>query len=588
MSLDALALRALSEELDDTLADGRIDKIQQVDNQSILLTIRARGKNQRLFLSAHPQSAHLSLISQSKTTLPQPPLFCMVLRKYLENAKILSVKQVAYERIIQITAQGYDELGELSTKVLIGEFMGKHSNIILVNPQTGIILDAIRRLGVEDNRYRQILPGLNYVSPPPQEKTAIEDLAYEEFLEWFAADGEMRLEKVLLKHLAGFGPQSVRELLYRAEIDGEASSQFFGEYEYLKIWQEILAFKDIILNHHWQPTLVKDDHKPFAFAPFELKQFADKEQKSYPNMSLLLEDFIGTKERADIIKQKRTELKHILQRETERCERKIALQRETIDEAEHAAVYKRYGELITANLYQLKQGEKAQVIDYYDENQPTIEIPLKAHLSPSENAQNYFKRYNKAKIGAQKAREQLELSQEELAYLESISASIDNAQSLEDFADIRSELESAGYVKAHFHKKTKGAKNEPTRQISKIEKDGYEILIGKNNMQNDYLTLKIARITDTWLHAKDMPGSHVIIRPPKPGENIPKHILDLAANFAAYFSKGRSSSLVPIDYTLRKYVRKPNGAKPGMVIYDNQKTIYITPDEEIIEQYGKK
>ena len=585
MSLDGLAMRALAHELHDNLADGRIDKIQQPDNQSIVLTIRARGQNKRLFLSAHPQSAHMGLTNETKSPLPTPPLFCMVLRKYLENAKIISVTQPGYERIIHITAQGYDELGELSTKILIGEFMGKHSNIILLDPKSGLILDSIRRLDFKDNRYRQVMPGLSYIAPPPQGKQALEDITYDDFLGWFYENEEQKVEKVLLNHLAGFGPQSVRELLHRADIESDISAHYFGEYEYSVIWQQLLSFKETVLKNIWQPTLVKENDRPLAFAPFVLTQFTDMPQISYPDMSKLLEDFIGTKEQSVLLEQKRTELRHVLNREIERCRRKAQLQQETIAEEANAAVYKRYGELITANIYQIKQGPVATVIDYYDENQPTVQIEMDARFSAAQNAQNYFKRYNKAKAGAVKAREQLLLTNEELSYLESVITSVDNSEKMADLAEIRSELESAGYVKAHFNRKNKGTKNTPSRQIMKIEKDGYEVMIGKNNLQNDYLTLKIAKLTDTWLHVKDIPGSHVIIRPPKPGQTIPKSVMDLAANFAAYFSKGRNSSLVAVDYTLRKYVRKPNGAKPGMVIYDNQKTIYITPDEEIIKQY---
>lgn len=585
MSLDGLAIRALAKELHDNLIDGRIDKIQQPDNQSIVLTIRAHGANHRLFLSAHPQSAHMGFISESKPPLPTPPLFCMVLRKYLENAKIISITQPGYERIIYITAQGYNEIGELSTKVLIGEFMGKHSNIILIDPQSGQILDAIRRLGFEDNRYRQIMPGLTYIAPPPQEKSALESLNYDDFLSWFYENEDMKTEKILLNHLAGFGPQSVRELLARADIEPTTTAHYFGEYEYSQIWQQIMNFKDLALNHTWQPTLVKNDNITYAFAPFKMEQFSNLTQIPYPNMSKLLEDFIGTREQSVLLEQKRTELRHVLNREIERCQRKLAIQQETIDAADSANIYQKYGELITANIYQIKQGNIAQVIDYYDEAQPIIQIELDPRLTPAQNAQSYFKRYNKAKAGAIKASEQIILTTDELSYLESVNASLDNAEKSSDLAEIRSELESAGYIKAHFNRKNKASKESSTRQVMKIEKDGYEIMIGKNNLQNDYLTLKIAKLTDTWLHVKDIPGSHVVIRPPKVGQTIPKSVMDLAANFAAYFSKGRNSSLVPVDYTLRKYVRKPNGAKPGMVIYDNQKTIYITPDEELIKQY---
>lgn len=261
---------------------------------------------------------------------------------------------------------------------------------------------------------------------------------------------------------------------------------------------------------------------------------------------------------------------------------------EKVNEGDNAEELKIWGELLTANLYQLKQGEQAQVVNFYDPQQPMMTIPMLGHLTPNENAQRYFKRYAKAKNGAEKALEQAQHTQEELDYLDTIKDSLGSALTLDDIIDIRLELEAAGYVKAKLTKQNKKTKKEPTHKPLMVEQDGFQILVGKNNVQNDYLTLKIARNNDLWFHAKDMPGSHVIIKNHQEQREIPKEILDLAAHLAAYFSKGKHSALVPVDYTLKKHVHKPNGAKPGRVIYENQKTIYITPDEEAIEQLIKQ
>lgn len=585
MSLDGIAIHALADELQQRLVGGRIDKIQQPDASTILLSVRQAGHNDKLLLSCNAQTARIGITTASKTNPMQPPLFCMVLRKHLEGSKIVAIRQSGWERIVHIVCEGYDELGEKATRILIGEFMGKHSNLILINPQTNVILDSARRLSLEMSQYRQVLPGLTYITPPPQEKIALPDLTEETMLACFLdAPANLSLKKILLNNIAGFGPQTAAEIIHRAGLNPDDRIDFLGQYEYDRIWQQLLWLNDLLANQTYQPTLIEDGKQAKAFAPFPLQQFDQLAQTQLDSMSQLVEVFIGRKEQSNLLAQRSADLERIINREIERCEKKLALQLDKVQEGENAEHLKIWGELLTANLYQIQQGESAEVINYYDPDQQKITIPMQANLTPNENAQKYFKKYAKAKAGAQQSLIQAEHTQDELNYLDSIKNSLRNAQTPEDLQDVRLELETDGYVKARLTKQNKKNKKEPVFKPLVLHYDEIEILLGKNNVQNDYVTTRLARNNDVWFHAKDIPGSHVIIRNHQEQRELSTEVLDFAAHLAAYFSKGRYSALVPVDYTLKRHVHKPNGAKPGRVIYENQKTIYITPDEEAIQQ----
>ena len=585
MSLDGIAIHALADELQQQLAGGRIDKIQQPDATTILLSVRQPGRSDKLLLSCNPQTARIGLTTTAKANPMQPPLFCMVLRKHLEGSKIIEIRQNHWERVIEIICEGYDEMGEKATRVLIGEFMGKHSNLILINPQTNTILDSARRLGFDMSQYRQVLPGLTYVTPPPQNKIALTELTQEQMISFFMdAPSSTSLKKILLNHIAGFGPQTAAELIQRSGLNPDDRTDFLGQYDYDKIWQQILWLRELLEQKAYRPTLVEKEKKAFAFAPFPLEQFSHLEQKQLASMSQLVEQFIGRKEQDNLFQQRVGDLERIISREIERCEKKLALQMDKVQEGEDAEHFKIWGELITANLYQIKQGKEAKVVNYYDPEQPLITIPMQHNLTPNENAQKYFKKYAKAKAGARQSIIQAEHTQDELNYLDSIKNSLRNAQTLTDLQDVRLELEAADYVKARLTKQNKKNKKEPVCKPLVLHYGDIELLIGKNNVQNDYVTTRLARNNDVWFHAKDIPGSHVIIRNHQEQRDLSQEVLDFAAHLAAYFSKSRQSALVPVDYTLKRYVHKPNGAKPGRVIYENQKTIYITPDEEAIQQ----
>lgn len=584
MSLDGIAIHALADELHEQLAGARIDKIQQPDSTTIVLSVRQPGRNDKLLLSCNPQTARIGLSSASKPNPMQPPLFCMVLRKHLEGSKILEIRQNQWERVIEIVCEGYDEMGEKATRILIGEFMGKHSNLILINPQTNVILDSARRLGFDMSQYRQVLPGLNYIAPPPQDKVSIMDLTEDKLTGFFMeAPSSASLKKILLNHIAGFGPQTAAEIIQRSGLNPDDRVDFLGQYDYDRIWQQLLWLRNLLETKAYEPTLVEDGKKAIAFAPFPLEQLESYTQKTLPSMSQLVEQFIGRKEQDNLFSQRAGDLERIINREIERCEKKLALQLDKVQEGEDSEHFKIWGELLTANLYQIKQSDSAEVINYYDPDQAMITIPMQANLTPNENAQKYFKKYTKAKAGAQQSMIQAEHTQDELNYLDSIKNSLRNAQTPNDLQDIRLELETAEYVKARLTKQNKKNKKEPEFKPLVLHYGDIELLVGKNNVQNDYVTTKMARNNDVWFHAKDIPGSHVIIRNHQEQRELSQEVLDFAAHIAAYFSKGRQSALVPVDYTLKRHVHKPNGAKPGRVIYENQKTIYITPDEEAIQ-----
>lgn len=585
LSLDGIALSALVDELKPKLIGGRIDKIQQPDPNSIVITIRQPGKNYRLFITVNAQSARFHLTETIRPNPLQPPLFCMVLRKHLEGTKLIAIEQQGLERVVHFIFEGFDELGDKVTRILIGEFMGKHSNLILVKQEDLIILDSIKRLSHAINQYRQVLPGIKYIIPPPQEKFHPEELNEENLIACFLnLPSELKISKALLSIIEGIGPQTAKELTVRAGIDNENRLEFLGEYEYSGLVKSIFWLRTRIKSGNFKPTLVKDaEGKPLAFAPFFLQQFTGFEQETFLSMSHLIELFIGKNEEKNIFKQKTGDLERIVDRELERCHRKLALQLEKQAEGETAGKYKLWGELLTANLYHLQKAPEATVPNFYSENLEEVVIPLQPNLTPNENAQKYFQKYAKAKSGSEKALEQSKITLAEINYLETIKSSLERSENTTDLQEIRTELEEVGYLKAKFTKNTSKTKKPTQSEPLTLKVADFIILIGKNNKQNDYVTFKLGKNDDLWFHVKDIPGSHVIIKNPERKE-IPDTMLEIAAILAAYYSKGRNSSHVPVDYTLRKNVKKPNGAKPGMVVYENQKTIYITPDEKKVAQ----
>ncbi len=584
MPLDGIAIHAVTSELKKNLIGGKIDKIYQPERDEIILTVRNQGRNYRLLLSASPNHARIHLTNENKSNPIRPPMFCMLLRKHFIGGRILNVHQPHFERIVELEVESLDELGNVSSKILTIEMMGRHSNIILCS-QDGRIIDSIKHVNEGMSRIRQVLPGLFYQIPPSQGKRDPLLLSNEELIRLFRKDDRnIALDKLISGLLTGVSRISAREMIYRWSHDqtdvysGSLSLENIGA-----LSQSILAFFALIKDGKYEPTLYLDDvGNPIDFFPFLYHQYPATMQKKFSSMSEVLETFYSLRDKKDRISQRSSHLYRLLQNNLERCDKKIAIQQETIQEATNMDKYKLFGELITANVYQITKGSKAaQVQNYYKDPPEWITIPLDEHLTPSENAQHYYKLYAKAKRSYENAVIQLEEVRQEHAYLEGQLDNLNKCTEESEINEIRNELAREGYLKTRSVSKEQ--KNlPPSKPYHYTSSDGYEIFVGKNNVQNDYLTLRFAQRDDLWLHTKDIPGSHVIIK--LEGRPVSDVALLEGALLAAYYSKGRLSSNVPVDYTFRKNVKKPGGAKPGMVIYVNHKTIHVTPKDDQIRK----
>lgn len=562
MAFDGLFTRAITHEISNSLQTGRISKIYQPSKYEILLHIRANGKNQKLLLSAHSTYARVHITAQTYDSPALPPMFCMLLRKHLEGGFIEKIEQVDLERIIQITVRSRNEIGDESLKTLIIEIMGRHSNIILVDAATNTILDSLKHVSLAVNRHRSVFPGAEYVAPPAQHKrNPLHIETKEEFLQPldFLAG---KMDKQLVESFTGMSPLFAKEVVTKAGMVNETalSEAFF-------ILQEPLK------EHAYTPAMMRADGKEFFYL-FPLSHI-NGEQKTFATVSELLDRFFFGKAERDRVKQQAYDLERFMQNEKIKNEKKLIKLNKTLQDAAKADKYQRFGELLTANMYAMKKGQsEIEVIDYYDENGATIMIPLDPLKTPSDNAQRYFQKYQKAKNSVVIVEEQIKKTKEEIIYFDSLLQQMEAASS-KDIEEIREELAEEGYMR---HRKAKNMKKKPTKPVldKYIASDGTEIFVGKNNKQNDYLTNKFARRDEIWLHTKDIPGSHVVIRSLEPSEDA---LLE-AAKLAAYFSKAKDSSSVPVDYTKIRHVKKPSGAKLGFVTYDNQQTVYVTPDAD--------
>ncbi|MBB5323735.1 putative ribosome quality control (RQC) complex YloA/Tae2 family protein [Anoxybacillus tepidamans] len=568
MSFDGVFTYAMAKELKEALEGGRITKIYQPFPHELVLYIRSYGQNHKLLLSAHPSYARIHLTSEAYDNPAEPPMFCMLLRKHLEGSIIESIQQVDFDRIIVIETKGRNEIGDVSSKQLIIEIMGRHSNMILIDKETNTIIDSIKHLSPAVNRYRTVLPGHEYIAPPSHEKInpllATEETVMKK-LDFHAG----KLTDQLVATFAGVSPLFAKEAVFRAGLANRTT-----------LPKSFIALIEEVRNGQFTPSIYTNGQKEWFYVlPLTHLQ---AEAKTFRTLSEMLDRFYFGKAERDRVKQQAHDLERFVANEKAKNEKKLLKLEQTLEEAKQAEQYRLYGELLTANLYAVQRGMKEiEVINYYDENGATITIPLDKQKSPSENAQSYFQKYQKAKNSLSIVQQQIERTKEEIVYFETLLQQLETAAP-KDIEEIREELIEQGYLRARAtkQKKQKMRSIELERYVSS---DGTEIFVGKNNKQNDYLTNKLAGKDDIWLHTKDIPGSHVVIRSKHPSEQT---IIE-AANLAAYFSKARHSSSVPVDYTRIRYVKKPNGAKPGFVIYENQQTIYVTPDEELVVQMKK-
>ena len=567
MSFDGVFTHAMIQELKTEVLSGRISKIHQPYENEVVLVIRARGKNKRLLLSAHPSYARVQLTEIAYGNPETPPNFVMMLRKYLEGAILESIHQIENDRVIHFTFSKRNELGDLQNIVLIVELMGRHSTIVLLNKETGKILDAIKHIGSSQNTYRSLLPGVDYVAPPLQTQRNPFEVEKEAIFHRLSQAEELT-GNYLQQQFQGFGRDTADELAYRfAKRPNEK----------MAVWTDFFSAID-----HVQPTLTTVGQKEY-FTPILYENLANQttEVTSYETLSQLLDAFYGDKAEKDRVKQQGGELLRKMENELKRNKTKLKKRQKTLADSENAEEFRRDGELLTTFMTQVPRGaSKVELPNYYEENQ-LLTIQLNPALSPNQNAQKYFQKYQKLKNAVKLIGQQIQETKDEIAYLESVLAQLEIAGPM-DLSVIKEELTEQGYIRKRKNKKQKQEKkSQPERFLSS---DGTQLLVGKNNLQNDQLTLRTAKKTDYWLHAKDIPGSHVIIKSDDPTQET---ILE-AAELAAFYSKYRHSAQVPVDVVQVKHIRKPNGAKPGYVIYENQKTVYVTPEEVTVESLKEK
>ncbi len=587
MPLDGVVIHALVHEFKDKLLNGKIDKIYQPQKDELVLNIRNHGKNHRLLLSVTSNSPRIHLTKTSSANPPTPPMFCMLLRKHITGGRIVSIMQPDFERILILHIEAFNELGDLTVKQLIIEVMGRHSNIILLN-EKNIIIDSIKHIGFHISSKRQVMPGLDYIFPPSQGKLNPLTCSEEKIHATLSEQREgLKISKSIVGSFTGISPLISREICFRALRNTDYYTGELNAEQKSKISHESYKLFQSIHNEHFSPVLLHDtvSKNVIDFSAINILQYSQIEIEEKASINETLDFFYANRDLQDRLKQRGADLLKMINTNLDRCKKKLAKQQAKLDEVENKEILKNYGDLITANIYRISEGMKSiEVENFYGETSPfpQILIPLDPTLSPSKNAQKYFNKYMKAKNAEIMMREQIKLNHEEITYLESIHEAITKSESYQELDDIRHELYEQGYIKRNPRAKMKQKKGSLSKPKHFTSSDGFDIYVGKNNIQNDYLTLKFARKNDLWFHTKNIPGSHVIVK--VENKDVPDSTLLEAAMLSAYYSKGRASSQVAVDYTTVKNVKKPSGAKPGMVIYEHYQTIYITPEEDVINQ----
>lgn len=575
MAMDGFSVAALTHEINEILVGSKVDKIQQTEHDELIISFFGSCGGKKLRLSASAAVSRVCFTEDKKQSLKTAPLFCMLLRKHLSGNKLIEVAQPEFERVIEMTFEGFNELGDVTRKKLVAELMGRHSNIILVD-ESGKIIDAIRHIDFSISSVRQILPGFPYVCPPPQNKKNPMECSLSNIVDALnAVESEIKIDKAVLGAFRGVSPLIAREICHSAF---GTADKFISELDYsgiLELATAASAMFQRVQNKAFSPCYLLENGKPFEFSSVAITQygcFAEIVQTE--SMSQTVEDFYRVRDKKERMAQRSAKLVKLVSTNMERCAKKLALQTTELEDTKHMETYQKYGELLTANLYRMQQGDTAaQVEDYYEDSCPVVTVPLDVRLTPAENAQRYYKKYAKAKTAKEMLTEQIEKAKAELSYLESVEETLSFAEKSEDLAEIAEELYIEGYIKRGTQGRKKQALSKPMQFTTE---DGFTVLVGKNNRQNDMLTLKTAKNADLWFHTKDIHGSHVVLRYEHGREFTDTAIL-AAARLAATYSKAKHSENVPVDYTQIKYVKKPSGAAPGMVIYTNQSTVYVTP-----------
>lgn len=577
MSLDGISMHPLAIELDRAVAGGRIDRINQPSKQSIVMSLRLPGKNVLLHITINPQNPAMHLIDKAPENPPEPPMFCMVLRKHLETGRIASVRQYGLDRLLMLDIDFLSAGGKIITKTLVVELMGKYSNIILV--QDGIIIDALRKVGTNSSRVRTVLPGDAYVLPPQQDKLNLLETPIREAIAAIRTKGDMKLSKAILDTCLGFGPVTAKEAAYGAGLPANMTVSQLNEGDFGSLENSLCEITDSFREPCGTATIVIDkNNKPLATASFPLHYLTNETILTFPTISEMLgraSSLTGSYQIPD-----KDRFKKLMKNELNRAENKVQKLRDDIAAADNAEEYRIKADNLMTYQYQFQDRVDAEVTvpNIYSETGESITIRMDQRLSVVENVQAYYKKYDKLKRGKELLEQQLQHCLDDIQYMSSIEASLESSTRLAEINDIKAELIASGILR---EKPKKHAAEKQSQPFKFTAPDGTQILVGKNNYQNDRLTFKTANPGDIWLHTQNIPGSHVILR--CDGDEPAEDTLLLASYLAVHFSKAQGSSKVPVDYTRARFVKKPSGAKPGFVIFTNQTTLYVTPEAEVLQ-----
>ena len=576
MPLDGTTLASVVNELGTNIIGGRIDKISQPEPDEIFVNLRAAGTNHKLLFTVNANAPRVNFTTQSKTAPLKAPMFTMVLRKHLTAGRIIDIVQPNFERIVEFHIDAMDEMGDRSTKILLIEIMGKHSNIMLLDKNRKI-LDAIKHVSPAVSSVRPILPGQMYSPPPTDNKTNPRQITTQADFITAILPENLKLQQALYKRLNGISPTMATQICTAAQVAHDTFVKDLTPQEAEQLYHSFAGIMADIANNHftnniyWNEAGHAVDITALPMAAYDMHR-----PENYPSPSHMLEAFYAKRDEAYRVSQKTVDLRKLINTHQERARKKAFTHQRTLEEIKDRDTLRIKGELLTAYVYAIEKGAKEFTAEnFYDDNRP-ITIALETDLTPAENAQRYFRQYNKQKRTFAALEEQMAKNQEDIDYLESVKTAMETIVDESDIAEIRTELASQGFAKRRTDGKHKKA-TKAAKPLQYTSVDGFTMYVGKNNLQNDNLTLKVAKNHDIWLHTKDIPGSHVIII--TEGKEVPHSTILEAANLAALNSKAKSSANVPVDYVAKRFVKKPNGARPGFVIYDGHKTVYVTPVE---------
>lgn len=581
MALDGTFLSHIKKEIEETALGAKLDKIYQPNKEEMVLSFRTRSDTMKLLMSARANSARIHFTRYVPENPKSPPMLCMLLRKRLIGARLAAIRQPGLERLLCLDFDAVNELGDPVRLTLAMEIMGRYSNIIFVD-ENGKIIDALKRVDAEMSSERLVLPGLTYQLPPPQNKLCLLQASLQEIEDRLQSiPSDMELSKALLNSLQGVSPIVCRELAYLTGRGSDITIKTMTAQQHDRLFFFLGRTAETVKNRDGKPYMViSPTQKPIDFSFLNIEQYGlTAVVKPYERFSELLDAFYTERDRIDRMRVRSQDLLRILTTASDRLSRKINLQRAELSHCAERDQMRICGDLINANLYTIPKGAPfAELQNFYDENLPLVKIKLNPALSPSQNAQKYYKEYHKASTAEKMLTVQIRQAEQELNYIDTVFEELSRAATERDLSEIRAELTEQGYIRA-----PKGRQKQPAPMgpMEFVSSDGFPILVGRNNRQNDRLTLKQANNNDIWLHTKNIPGSHTIVV--TQGRSATETAIYEAAVLAAFYSRGKESSKVPVDYTEVRHVSKPQGAKPGMVIYVNYKTVYVNPDPDFVD-----